>query len=231
MLGQTQLIQLIAGIEGWNADSFKKGKASAIAADSYCCRKPSLVPTLGKQKMLFLAEMQQAQLWMVAGFILLGWVLARRTIRMRKRVNTDARAANKAIKAIREHKEPSVPLCDAPPEVQRWQIAMYEVQRELTAELDTRIAIVQSLMRQMDARIEMLGMVPPTAASPITTEPIPNELMKREPIAEPKAEKSSRRPHSAIWNHIRSMAKEGLTAKQISEKLNMPLGDVELMLG
>ncbi|WP_197231108.1 hypothetical protein [Novipirellula artificiosorum] len=111
--------------------------------------------------MTILAEMQQAQLLMVAGFIMLGWVLARRQIRMRKRVNQESRVANKELKAIREQKQPAVPLSDAPAATQRWQVAMFETQRELCAELDTRIAIVQSLVQQMDRRIEILGLTPP----------------------------------------------------------------------
>lgn len=78
-----------------------------------------------------IADMQQAQLMMVAGFIMLGWVLARRQIKMRKRVNRDARAANQAIQKIRDHKDPSVPLCNAPPETQRWQAAMFDLQRRI----------------------------------------------------------------------------------------------------
>ena len=105
---------------------------------------------------LLVAEIVDAQLLMVAGFVMLGWVLARRQLKMRKRVNGDAKAANKAIRSIREHREPAVPLCDAPPETQRWQIAIFDLQRELKAELDTRIAVVQALTRQLDERIARL---------------------------------------------------------------------------
>ena len=104
-----------------------------------------------------IADIQQAQLLMVAGFVMLGWVLARRQIRMRKRVNRDARAANKALQQIRDHKEPAVPLSDAPAETQRWQVALFDLQRELKAELDTRIVVVQTLLKQVDQRIERLA--------------------------------------------------------------------------
>lgn len=103
-----------------------------------------------------IAEMQSAQLLMVAGFVMLGWVLARRTIKMRKRVNRDTRAAKKELTKIRQHREPALPLSDAPAETQRWQVAMFDLQRELKAELDTRIVVVQTLMRQLDDRIAYL---------------------------------------------------------------------------
>ncbi|MEM1069704.1 MAG: hypothetical protein AAGG48_07500 [Planctomycetota bacterium] len=102
------------------------------------------------------ASMQQAQLLLVAGFVMLGWVLARRQIKMRRRVNRNAKTANKAVEAIRNYREPSVPLSGAPVETQRWQAAMFDLQRELKADLDTRIMIVQTLLQQVDQRIERL---------------------------------------------------------------------------
>lgn len=123
-----------------------------------------------------LAEIVDAQLLMVAGFVMLGWVLARRQLKLRKRTNRDARAANRAIEKIRAHREPDLPLCDAPAETQRWQVALFDLQRELKAELDTRIAVVQSLTRQVDERIEVLSrlqnqlgvQLPPTPARGLT---------------------------------------------------------------
>ncbi len=51
---------------------------------------------------LLLADMPQAQLLMVGGFVMLGWVLARRQIRMRRRVNQETRVANTAIQQMRD---------------------------------------------------------------------------------------------------------------------------------
>ena len=103
-----------------------------------------------------LAPIQQAQLLLVAGFVMLGWVLARRQIKSRRQHNQNARVANKAVKAIRDYKDPAVPLAGAPVETQRWQAAMFDLQRELKADLDTRIVIVQTLLQQVDQRIDRL---------------------------------------------------------------------------
>ena len=83
--------------------------------------------------------------------------LARRKIRAGKRINADTKRANRLIKELRENKEPSVPLSGAPVETQRWQAAMFDLQRELKAELDTRIVIVQTLLKQVDHKIEALS--------------------------------------------------------------------------
>ncbi|TWU45554.1 hypothetical protein Q31b_07290 [Novipirellula aureliae] len=162
---------------------------------------------------LAFAETQSAQLLMLAGFVLLGWVLARRTLRMRKRVNQDTRAAKAALKTIREHKEPAVPLCNAPPEIQRWQVAMYDTQRELTAELDTRIAIVQSLLRQMDDRIDTLGIT-------VTTES--TQSMAAMPVSKDR--------QADLQKRTIALTDQGLTAEQISNILAAPLSDIEQIL-
>lgn len=155
-----------------------------------------------------IGDMQQAQLLMVAGFVMLGWVLARRQIKMRKRVNRDARAANRAIKQIREHKEPSVPLADAPPETQRWHVALFDLQRELKAELDTRIMVVQTLLNQVDQRIETLSAMQGTP-SPLATSVFPSRQQKQT---------------------IETLAGAGHTADEIATETGLPIGDVELML-
>ncbi|MEE2934644.1 MAG: hypothetical protein VYA84_01460 [Planctomycetota bacterium] len=103
-----------------------------------------------------LAPIQQAQLLLVAGFVMLGWVLTRRQIKSRRQHKQNARVANKAVKAIRDYKDPAVPLAGAPVETQRWQAAMFDLQRELKADLDTRIVIVQTLLQQVDQRIDRL---------------------------------------------------------------------------
>lgn len=174
----------------------------------------NLIAQLDSQLALgqLLADMQQAQLLMVAGFVMLGWVLARRQIGMRKRVNRDARAANKAIQQIREHKEPAVPLCDAPAETQRWQVAMFDLQRELKAELDTRILVVQTLLRQVDQRIERLSALQGSAAE------VPQSVSEAGTVA------------GEHHQRVQRLLQSGHTAQEIADQTGMPLGDVELTI-
>ena len=156
-------------------------------------------------KFPLLAEIMQPQLLLVAGFIMLGWVLARRQLRMRARVNRDARTANRELRKIRTHTEPAVPLCDAPAETQRWQAALFDLQRELKADLDTRIAIVQSLLRQADERIARMESL--QAAAKLGAE-ITGE------------------------NHqlVTSLARNGHTSAEIASKTGLPVGDIELAI-
>ncbi len=149
--------------------------------------------------------MQAAQFLMVGGFVMLAWVLARRKIRAGKKVHEDTKRANREIKLMREHKEPSVPLSGAPAETQRWQAAMFDLQRELKAELDTRIIVVQTLLNQVDVKINQLNR-------------LQSEL---EPV------------HAAdlsIRTKIQELVQRGLNAREIAMKIGIPLDDVELTI-
>ena len=151
------------------------------------------------------STMQAAQFLMVGGFVMLAWVLARRKIRAGKRVNADTRRANKVIQSMREHKEPSIPLSGAPVETQRWQAAMFDLQRELKAELDTRIIIVQTLLKQVDEKIDTLNNL---QADPNTALP----------------------PDSSIRAKMQELMQRGLNAREIAMKTGMSLNDVELAI-
>ncbi|MCM2373033.1 hypothetical protein [Aporhodopirellula aestuarii] len=103
-----------------------------------------------------MAIVNRSGLWMLAGFLLLGWVMARMTVQRRRRrvrQNGEDREIQRRLDA---KVSTALPLSDAPIEVQRWQVAMFDLQRELKGELDSRIAITQSLMRQLDQRIAVL---------------------------------------------------------------------------
>lgn len=136
---------------------------------------------------------------------MLAWVMARRKIRAGKRVNADTRRANKVIQSMREHKEPSIPLSGAPVETQRWQAAMFDLQRELKADLDTRIIIVQTLLKQVDEKIDTLNNL---QADPNTTLP----------------------PDSSIRAKMQELMQRGMNAREIAMKTGMSLNDVELVI-
>ena len=136
---------------------------------------------------------------------MLAWVLARRKIKGGKRVNADTRRANKVIQSMREHKEPSIPLSGAPAETQRWQAAMFDLQRELKAELDTRIIIVQTLLNQVDEKIAMLN------------------NLQVDPNTAPLSD-------SSIRSKLQELMQRGLNAREIAMKTGMSLNEVELAI-
>lgn len=173
------------------------------------------------------ADMQQAQLLMLAGFVMLGWVLARRQIAFRKRVNRDVKSAKQELKRVREHKAPSVPLSDAPVETQRWQVAMFDLQRELKAELDTRIAVVQTLLRQVDQRIEHLASLESASSFGSATSGPPQSTAASETAT---VTGSSKQRVSASSGEIARLSRQGQTAAEIADTTGLPLGEVELVI-
>ena len=99
----------------------------------------------------------QSQMMMLAGLVLLGWVLIRHQVRSRKRRHTQDMSDRELRRQLSKADQSNgMPLATAPPETQRWQVEMFDLQRELKAELDTKIVVVQSLIRQADERIAAL---------------------------------------------------------------------------
>ena len=92
-------------------------------------------------------------LWMLGGFVMLGWVLARTTVARRRKRVRHKQEDHEIRRRLDATNETALPLSDAPPETQRWQVAMFDLQRELKGELDSRVAVTQSLIQQLDQRI------------------------------------------------------------------------------
>ena len=140
---------------------------------------------------------------------MLGWVLVRRQMRFRKRVNRETRAAKRALHQIQNRPEPALPLSDAPVETQRWQVALFDLQRELKAELDTRIVIVQSLVRQLDERLEAIG-----------ADRLPNNAVTEGQFPQ----------LFELLQQVGALAASGNDLAEISHQTELPRGDVELIL-
>ena len=92
---------------------------------------------------------KKAALLLLLGVVMLTLILLRRWNRYFKKLKSAARKESRP--AERESKT-GQPLLDAPPELLRWQVEMHETARELKAELDTKIAVLQRLT--IDARRE-----------------------------------------------------------------------------
>ncbi|MEM9586130.1 MAG: hypothetical protein AAGA03_02520 [Planctomycetota bacterium] len=199
--------------------------------------------------MLF-ADFDQSQLLMLAGFIMLGWVLARRTIKRRPRMIRSQRETEKTLHALKNPVQHSVPLSDAPVETQRWQVAMMDLQRELTGELDTRIAIVQSLLQQVDQRVRSSGgELPPYRGSLATETGTASELASRassltgpcdagcdttSPSADEAACFGTSRIDDAVQDastaEIVRLYRLGFICEEIAQSTGVPVGDVELIV-
>ena len=94
----------------------------------------------------FLFE-NKSSLLFAMGVLIMIVVLMRRWNRYYKRQRSPQRNARREALATSKAQQP---LMDAPPEILRWQVEMQETARDLKAELDTKIAVLQRLT--IDAR-------------------------------------------------------------------------------
>ena len=94
------------------------------------------------------------------------FLLMRRSRRYLSKSNRERSTSRQKLVTARE----STPLLDAPPEILRWQVEMYEVARDLKAELDSKMGALQAIIRIANeesarleaaiARAEQLGVSP-----------------------------------------------------------------------
>ncbi len=91
--------------------------------------------------------------------------------------------------------------------IERWEVRMYDLQRDMLAELNTKLSALQHLLKEADERISRLeGLANP-----------------QPPAAEPSSVSPARQ---AVY----ALADTGHDPRQIAAQLNMPLGEVELQL-
>lgn len=99
--------------------------------------------------------MEKSQLLLVVGICVIVWVMLRARLRrgrMSTQVNYDLEHTKSAARAC----ESNLTLANCPPETARLQVALYDLQRELLGELDTRAAAVRVLIEQADRKIAQL---------------------------------------------------------------------------
>ncbi len=125
----------------------------------------------------------------------------------------------------------------APAEVERWEVQMHDLARDLSAQLDSKMSALQHLIRtaeQQCARLEsLLASVNDPASGVITagansqTETQASALgSSAKPTASALSKLADRR-----YDEIYALADAGQTSQAIAERLGTPVGEVELILG
>lgn len=122
---------------------------------------------------------------------------------------------------------------DAPHELRRWEVEMHELARDLNAQLDTKIGILQELVRQAAAQAERLEAAIAAAAPlersgkapAIESTPIAKSARIDARVSRPGATAARRQ------TEIYSLADQGLPTAAIATRLGCPIGEVELILG
>jgi hypothetical protein len=106
----------------------------------------------------------RSNMMLVAGVGILIWVLLRRSHKSRVKRAHEDRAIAKQQRQLQSHRDSGAPTVDAPPEILRWQSSMFDLQRELKAELESKISVLQAVVRIADERIAILDRLTRTAS-------------------------------------------------------------------
>ncbi len=100
-------------------------------------------------------------------------------------------------------------------------VELSEMARQITAQLDTRSAKLEALLREADRRIEQLSAIERSARQM----PIPKPVESRQ-LPPPGDGLPSDPRHQVVYD----LATEGHNAHDIAQRLGRPAGEVELIL-
>lgn len=168
------------------------------------------------------------QLILLAAMAIMIWVLWRRS---NKHFGRGGKAYEPPHRISKLEQDRDLALSDAPAEVTRWQVEMHELAREMKGELDTKMAVLQLLIRQAtDAaarldeavqRAERLGLnrlADPLAALENWTPGAEQDVAAGEPARHPQA------------GQIYALADAGQAPAAIARQTGLSLGDIEMVL-
>lgn len=201
--------------------------------------------------MILLADLTQ-WLGLGCGALILVWVVFRRRLSMLRRFydpptsTSAARIRPASSGPVHLPADPTVGLMDAPASVVRWEVGMHELARELRAELDCKMAAMQSLLVQAQEesmrlaaaidRAEQLGIAPVKDTMQAIAQlgescpPVVAELERRLAVMAPEV--GQRKGfNQELAAKIYALADEGRNARTIAQQLGAPIGDIEFALG
>ena len=170
------------------------------------------------------------QLLMLVGMGVMIWTLLRRSSRY---FGNGGKANEPSQKLSARDTDRDRTTIDAPPDVTRWQVEMYETARDLKGEIDTKLAVLQILVRHANEasarleaaidRTEKLGLH--SALDPLSAIETWDET---DPTIQPSTHHTSQpHPQSPM---IYALADEGRDAAAIAQQTGLPLGEVEMVL-
>lgn len=176
---------------------------------------------------LFASFVENPQMLVAAGLGLAAWLLLRKSFQRRPSFPTKSKDQER-----RDANTRKLGLVDAPREYVQWEVSMYETARDLKAELDTKMMALQALVRMAQEetarlqaairRAEQLGIA--TTVDPLTACEQWGEGLTA-PLPEVPAPQSV-----PAADRILQLANDGLLPQQIADRLQIPLGDVEITL-
>jgi hypothetical protein len=186
--------------------------------------------------MSLLAQIEGTTILFLAGVALTSAVLLFRTQRQLSSRPKTEMPSPASFSQPRPQAAPAHRL-DAPRDMQQWEVEMHDLARELQAQLDSKIAILEHLIRdatqqadRLEAaidRAEKLGVPNGQPKLDLSAIESGKKALSRIDVATARPGSSASRRHAEIY----SLADQGLTSAAIATRLGSPIGEVDLILG
>ncbi len=156
----------------------------------------------------------------LAGVVLLIMILLRRFYRYYGRRRPAKKTAEPYLAHAPRPADGTRSLSNASPDVLSWQVELHETGREMKAELDSKMRVLQLLIGQARSEADRLEQILTRL-----------ESIDALPEARTSSPKASWLPGAADRQvEIFTLADQGCTAAEIAEQVGTPVGEVELIL-
>jgi len=174
--------------------------------------------------MVLFADFPGAALMFVLALGVAIWILLRRSRRYQ------SRQSSRPIARF-DRPQPHDPDSDKipPGELTRWEVQMHETARDLLAELETKAAMLQQLIRDADRAAARLERAREAAGVDPAAENQAQGLTSAADAAHPadgRPESTTKGRHEEIY----TLADYVFPASEIAHRLDTPVGEVELIL-
>ncbi len=168
-----------------------------------------------------------------------GWLLLRTHSSFRRQRG----GGSTLVETPRPAPEPQGHNLGAPDDVARWEVRMHETARELSAELDSKMRALRVLIEEADraaarleaAQLEAATGGPPAAADSPASDAVAAgdqaQALKLPPSQPPPSEKRNRTSARQRRQEIFTLSDYGYGAPEIAQRIGVPVGEVELVLG
>jgi hypothetical protein len=199
--------------------------------------------------MLLIAQTQMGTVICLAALVvIIGFVL----MRTQRSVSRQTRDSSGRLSSPRPEREQPDHHLQAPTDVLRWEVSMHETARDLTAQLDSKLGLLQQLIREADraaARLEKalqaaddrredapVGHFAELPATTVQSRPVSQAEALRSAgsgAEDPKPagrEQPAGRSADVRYQEIYLLADYGYPAAEIAQRLGSPVGEIELIL-
>ncbi len=185
-----------------------------------------------------------AQLIFLLGLALVIFILLVRSKRYFRQVTQYQLPAPRPARKMETPKTVSAP----PRDLEKWEVQMHDLARDLMGQLDSKIRVLELLIRQADdaaARLEAAAaktggaplrriardaIEPPAAPMPLSTNDAISPRAPRAARNSGEARKPLKMTNNPRFERVYALADAGMSAPTIAKQIGTQIGEVELIL-